>query len=63
MDQIQEGQMVIVKGSPGAIMCGHMIEAIIGCRGVVTAIQDDFVWVEVDGVRYILTSEDLEIIP
>lgn len=44
-------------------MCGHMIENIIGRRGIVTDVQDDFVWVEVDGVRYILTSEDLEIIP
>ena len=63
MDQIQAGQKVVVIGSPGAIMCGHMIEHLVGRRGVVDGLQDGFVWVLVDGVRYLLTSEDLEIIP
>lgn len=61
MDQIQEGKTVIVKGSPGSAMCGHLLESIVGRRGVITGTHDGFYWVSIDDEKYLLTNEDLEV--
>ncbi len=62
MDQIQEGQTIIIKGSPGSAMCGHLLESTVGKRGTIIGVHDGFYWVSIDDEKYLLAYDDLELI-
>jgi hypothetical protein len=62
MDKVQAGCKVTIRGSHDSVMCGFIMESLLGCTGTVLEVEDGFAWVEVDGVKYLLTCDDLGVI-